>query len=413
MKLISLLFQVQVPIKHFLPEMFFKIHPDKFVLYGKPGSFMVALIPQVKGESSQEITRVDNTLSLVVNDHFTEKSCGEHEEKEVEEEQEEEEEEEQEEKEEESEEEESEEEEVEEEEEEEVEEKREKVEGEEEEEEEETDMTVSGNGKGVCSDKVESSELLAIAEASIGPLVEKYGDTSPQRRVTSESTKQSREGSFVSFSQDWECEWKYETSTMLGALSSGGVASSCSANVTPSIFDPNGTASGVQTQNIVEVNGLNAAQCTPEMTNVLPGDVQRSASKVSETSRGDSGEKSVPSARKETSEEEPKVGSAAHMLQFFQEHIRSHGGEELVFALFVAYRAEYGLTRRDCWIDVEFFNSYPGVFEVDRRRHRVKLVSFSQPKPVKLFKDGCQKSDSESQRSPYGSQRDSSCYTKS
>ena len=293
--------------------MFFKIHPDKFVLDGKPGSFMVALIPQVKGELSQEITQADNTLSSVASDHFSEKSCEEHEE-EVKEEQEEEEEEEQEEQ----------EEKKEERGEEEVEE--EKEEKEEEEEEEETDITVSGNGKGVCSDKVKSSELLLIPEGSIC---------------------QSREELFVSFSQDWE----YETSTTLEAHSPRGAAS-----------------------------------------------------KGSETSHGDSGEQTVPSARKETSEEEPEVGSQAHMLQFFQKHIHSHGGEELVFALFVAYRAEYGLTKRDCWIDVEFFNSYPGVFEVDRGRHRVKLVSFSQPKAVKLFKGDCQKSDSESQRSQYGSQ---------
>ena len=77
--------------------------------------------------------------------------------------------------------------------------------------------------------------------------------------------------------------------------------------------------------------------------------------------------------------EEPKVGSSAHMLQFFQEHIRSHGSKELLFSLFHAYRAEYGLTKRDCWIDVEFFNAYPGVFEVDRGQLRVKLVNFSQP----------------------------------
>ena len=219
----------------------------------------------------------------------------------------------------------------------------------EEKEEEEIDITVSGNGKGVCSDKVESSELLLIPEGSIGPLVE-YDGTSPQRKATFESTKQSREELFVSFSQDWECEWEYETSTTLEAHSPGGAAS-----------------------------------------------------KGSETSHGCSGEQTVPSARKETNEEEPEVGSQAHMLQFFQKHIRSHGGEELVFALFDAYRAEYGLTKRDCWIDVEFFNSYPGVFEVDRGRHRVKLVSFSQPKAVKLFKGDCQKSDSESQRIQYGS----------
>ena len=61
------------PIKHSLPEMLFKIHPDRFVVYGKPGSFMVALMPQMTGESSQEIARVDNTLSLAANDHFLEK----------------------------------------------------------------------------------------------------------------------------------------------------------------------------------------------------------------------------------------------------------------------------------------------------------------------------------------------------
>ena len=112
------------------------------------------------------------------------------------------------------------------------------------------------------------------------------------------------------------------------------------------------------------------------MTNVLPGN----ASELSETSRGDSGKQSVPSARKETcTRKNLKVGSSAHMLQFFQEHIRSHGSEELLFSLFHAYRAEYGLMKRDCWIDVEFFNAYPGVFEVDTGQHRVKLVNFSQP----------------------------------
>ena len=73
----------------------------------------------------------------------------------------------------------------------------EKEEEEEEEEEEETDITVSGNGKGVCSDKVESSELLSIPEGNIGPLVEKHDGTSLQGKATFESTKQSREELFV------------------------------------------------------------------------------------------------------------------------------------------------------------------------------------------------------------------------
>ena len=372
------------PIKHSLPEMFFKQHPDKFVVYGNPGSLMVALMPQMKGELSQDIGQVDSTSSLVANDHFSE----EEEEEEMEEKEMEEEEKEMEEEEEEVEEKEGEEKEMEEEEEE-----------VEEEEGEETDMIGSGNGKGVCADEVRSYKLLSVDEASSGPSVEKYGDAFPQRRATSESTKQSREGPFISFSQDWE----YEMSTTLEVCSSGGGASVCSANVTPSISNPGETLSGLQTQNVVKVNGL-----SPEMTNLLPGDVQHPASKVSETSRGDSGKQSVPSARKKRSEEEPKVGSAAHMLQFFQKHIRSHGGEEVSFALFVAYRAEYGLTKKDCWIDVEFFNAYPSVFEVDKGRHRVKLVGFSQSKSVTLFNNGYQKCDSGSQRSQYGSQKSSS-----
>ena len=366
------------PIKHSLPDMFFKIHPDKFVVYGNPGSFMVALIPQMKGELSQDIAQVDSTLSLVAIDHFSEEE--EEVEKKVEEEEEEEEEEEGEEK--------------------EMEEEEEEVE----EEEEETDVIASGNGKGVCADEVRSYKLLSVDEASSGPSVEKYGDSFPQRRATSESTKQSREGPFISFSQDWE----YETSTTLKACSSGGVASACSANLTPSISNPSWTLSGLQAQNVVKANGLEAAHHSPEMTNLLPGDVQHPASKVSETSCGDSGKQSVPSARKERSEEEPKVGSAAHMLQFFQKHIRSHGGEEVLFTLFFAYRAEYGLTKKDCWIDVEFFNAYPSVFEVDKGRHRVKLVGFSQSKSVTLFNNGYQKCDSGSQRSQYGSQKSSS-----
>ena len=34
----------------------------------------------MKGELSQEITQADNTLSSVASDHFSEKSCEEHEE---------------------------------------------------------------------------------------------------------------------------------------------------------------------------------------------------------------------------------------------------------------------------------------------------------------------------------------------
>ena len=196
-------------------------------------------------------------------------------------------------------------------------------------------------------------------------------------------------------------------STALKACSSEGVASA-SVNVTPNISNPSGTLSGLQTQNLVKENGLNAAQHRPEMTNLLPGDVQYPASKVSETSHGNSGKQSVPSARKERSEEDPKVGSAAHMLQFFQEDIRSHGGEEFLFGLFSAYHAEYGLTKKDCWIDVEFFNAYPSVFEVDKGRHQVKLVGFSQSKSVKLFNNGYQKCYSGSQRSQCGSQKSSS-----
>ena len=70
------------PIKHSLPEMLFKIHPDRFVVHGKPGSFMVALMPQMTGESSQDIAQVDNTLSLAAHNHFSEKSYEEHEEEE-------------------------------------------------------------------------------------------------------------------------------------------------------------------------------------------------------------------------------------------------------------------------------------------------------------------------------------------
>lgn len=81
------------------------------------------------------------------------------------------------------------------------------------------------------------------------------------------------------------------TSCMDAALP---LPSACSADVTTSKFDPNVTLSGLQTQNIVCVNDLNAARCSPEMTNVLPGDIQCPASEVSETSRGDCGEQSVP-----------------------------------------------------------------------------------------------------------------------
>jgi len=120
-------------------------------------------------------------------------------------------------------------------------------------------------------------------------------------------------------------------------------------------------------------------------------------------------------ARKQESEEEPKVGSPAHMLQYFQKALRSRGSEgSSVHSLITSYKSCFSLSRSKFWIRTEFFRDYPDIFSVYSKHEtlKVRLIRSSQTKSV-VAPSGSRKASSrsrrisgKSRRSKVGSQKD-------
>ena len=525
-----------VPVTHSLPPMFFERHPDKFVISGKPRSFMVALSTPKEELSSLEeldLSMVDSISPLVASESpvpFSEK-CWEKEEKEkAEVEEEEKGEDEQGEKEEEEWEEE--EEEVKEEKEEREEEEDEQKEGEEEEKAEEEDehkedgkeeeakVIIPGSDRVVCSEELGKDELLPRAvdaiEVTDGLVVENCSESvalSQQSESTPESSElTTKEVMAIPLGSEQEVDTK--TSKEIHSLSStedvtahtpGGcqpvqlqhTQNSCDAF-------PGGTSFESPSPGEGETTSSTIAQHSPEVTAVPLGDTDHSEYEeqcsvgllsVEEEQQGtdnqsqlvaqtvvgkelkaqfenmaeptvtfqshvklpaeeencgealpraggtshdqstsadsppslfksktctDQIEQSAPScethpARKPESEEEPKVGSPAHMLQYFQKALRSRGSEgSSVHSLITSYKCCFSLSRSKFWIRTEFFRDYPDIFSVYSKHDslKVRLISSSQTKSV-VAPSGSRKASSssrrisgKSRRSKVGSQKD-------